>query len=444
MIIRAPHPFIDQPNTYLTSSVAAAATTITVANNAEFTGNDHTVFGKMGQEGAELHKVSSVSGNHTINYVSDAIKFAMDVNTPITYIKYNCVKYYLGDWSARYSTGSIAVTKDSAVVNGTGTNWAAITTAYALLLNGKWYNILSVDSATQVTLADNYTDETTTYNVYAFVGFTVQATVAIAIDQLETLWDDTDALAEDYYRTAYYNSTSTATSNKSSIISAAEPAGFSEFSMRVLEDAVLSELRDKEAKRTTREEIDTYLNDCLRDLINVIVADVQEDYLGTYQTLNLTTNGEEPLFSDFRRMTAIWVSYDGVAYIKASPMRISDDIPNAQYSEGDPYYYLRDNVLGIRPVPTAVITRGAKIWYERRVPSFRYEGDEIPNILRDFKRLFVDYALSKANNAEDDKKRLEYSLTYAQGRKDMVKALKDRDKDQTESIEIVNDYDIYY
>ncbi len=445
MIIKCQHPEIGQPNTYVTASAAASATALTVANNSGIVANDYTVIGKPGQEGTAINKVSTVSGLTTINYVGDALDFAVSANTPVTYIKYNQVRFYLGDWSARYSTGTISISKDSKTLTGSGTTWTGLTTAYSLLLNGKWYDIASVDSATQITLTENYTDEDTEANTYALVSFSVQATVDIAITQEYTQWDDTDALAEDYYRTDYYNSTSTVASSKSSIISAAEQEGFSEFSLRSLEDSTLVELRDKDAKRVDRSELDQHFNDALKELLSVVISDVQEDYLNTYDTIDFQANrGEYPLFDDFRKMTSIWVSYNGSDYEKATAMRIGEDLPDADYDESEPRYYMRDNVIGIRPEPTSAVTAGAKVWYERRMPSLKYEGDEIPYILRDFRRAFVDYALDKVLSADNQSnKATKYFMSFENAKKLIAKTLQDRDLGAVKTIEVTQDYDLY-
>ena len=445
MIIKSALPNISEPSTYLTASVAAAGTSLVVANNAGFVANDYIVIGKSGQEGAELHKISTVSGDTTINIAGDAMNLSASINTPVTYIKYNQVKFYMGDWSTRYYTGTIAISKNSATLTGTGTTWSAITTAYALLLNGKWYDIASVDSATQITLTENYTDEDLESAPYALVLFVVQSgsTVAIAPDQEFTLWDDTDAITEDYYRSEYYSTAGSST--KSSIISAAEEEGFSEYALRSLEDQVLSDLRDTDAKRRSRSEIDRDLNDGIRELINTIVSDVQEDYLNTYDTIDFNANrGEYPLFDDFRKLTTVWISYDGSNYKKATAMNISDDVPDAQYDQSYPIYYLRDNVIGIKPEPTGAVTAGAKIWYERRIPSLKYEGDEIPSILRDWKRAIIDYALEKGLLADDQQKASIYGGSFKSSKKDMINTLKDRDLDAVKSIEIVNNTDLYF
>lgn len=444
MIIKAPHPTISEPQTYLTAASAAAATSLTVANNSGFATNDYVVVGLIGQEGASIDKISGTTGTTTLSFAVDTIDFAHSVNTPVTYMKYNQVKFYLGDWSARYSTGTISITKNSATVTGSGTSWGSITTNYALLLNGKWYDIKSVDSTTQITLTENYTDDTVSSASYALVPFSSQATVSITPDQQYTQWDDTDALAEDYYRTEYYNSTSTLASTRSSIVAASEISGFSDFTLRAIEDEVLGELQDENEERRKRTEIDTDVNNAIRDLLSSVVSDVQEDYLSAYTTIDFVANvSEYSLPTDFRKLSNIWISFNGVDYVKGSPMRIGDDIPNADYSQGAPFYYIRDNVIGIRPAPTAAATAGAKIWYDRRIPSLRYEGDELPYFLRDYKATVVNYALYRAHLSDTDPRARDYKAAYDEGKAMMIRSLSDRDPSSNKRIEIINDYDLW-
>lgn len=444
MIIKAPHPSISEPSTYLTAASAAAATSLTVANNSGFATNDYAVVGLLGQEGTSIDKISGTSGTTTLSFASDTVDFAHAVNTPVTYIKYNQVKFYLGDWSARYTTGTISIAKNSATVTGSGTSWGSITTDYALLLNGKWYDIKSVDSTTQITLTENYTDDTVSSASYALVGFSSQATVSIRPDQQYTQWDDTDALSEDYYRTEYYNSTTTLASSRSSIVAASELSGFSDFSLRAIEDEVLNELQDEDEHRRTRAEIDIDVNNVVRDLLSSVVSDVQEDYLSAYTTIDFVpTVSEYKLPDDFRKLSNIWISFNGVDYVKAIPMRIRDDIPNANYSQGAPFYYIRDNVLGVRPVPNAAVTAGAKVWYDRRIPSLRYEGDELPYFLRDYKEVVVNYALYRAHLSDTDPRSRDYKAAFDEGKAMMIKSLADRDPSSNERVQIINDYDLW-
>ena len=204
-------------------------------------------------------------------------------------------------------------------------------------------------------------------------------------------------------------------------------------------------MRDPEAKRRTRDEIDRDVNNAIRELMNAVISDTSEDYLNTYTTLDFNANRREYFLpSDFRKMTRIDLSYNGTDYFKGCSLSIGEDDPNNTYSESYPYYYLRDNVIGILPTPTGNVTAGAKIWYERRVPSLKNEGDELPYILRDYKNTVIDFALFKALIAESDPRARDYRASFENGRSIMVKSLSDRDYTSNKKVEIINGIDLYY
>ncbi len=78
------------------------------------------------------------------------------------------------------------------------------------------------------------------------------------------------------------------------------------------------------------------------------------------------------------------------------------------------------------------------------MPSFRFDGDEIPNILKDYKRLFIDYALEKACLGDDKStKAVGYRLSYSDGKRLMAESLTNRDLETNKSIEVEDDQDLY-
>lgn len=445
MKIQALHPTIGQPKTRITEDITAGAVAISVANNSGFSNSDYTVIGKAGQENARIHQVSSLSGAAQLNYASDALAFSYTSSTPVSYIKYNQVKFYLGDWSGRYSTGSITVAKDSVTVVGDGTSWGSITTEYALKLNGKWYDIKSVDSITQITLVEPYTDENLTGQSYALVPFTLEETLDIAIDQEYTVWDDSDALTEDYYRTEYYNETNTASSARSSVISAAAVEGSSPFSVQAIQDEVLSELRDPNAERRSRNEITRDINNAVRELLTVVISSIQEDYLGTFGTIDFIAGEDEyTLPDDFRKAVNVQISYDGQRYRKGQMMSVKDENPNVTYSEMSPYYYMRGNVIGVRPTPSTAVSSGVKMFYDRSIPYLEDEGDELPEILKDFKRAVVDYCLMNASMADNDLQVAgAYKIAFSEQKVMMTRGLKHRDTSENRRVRVTKDRDLY-
>ena len=85
----------DQPQTILTASVAAAATTLTVASNAGFTQNDFVLVGKIGENKTEIKRITAAVTAGTSLTVA-ALTYAHDEDTPITKLDYDQVRFYRG------------------------------------------------------------------------------------------------------------------------------------------------------------------------------------------------------------------------------------------------------------------------------------------------------------------------------------------------------------
>lgn len=76
----------------LTADVAAAASSITVNNYTEFADNDYLLIGNWGDPTAEITQINDASVDATIT--TGTLKYAHYVDTPITKIPYNQVKFY--------------------------------------------------------------------------------------------------------------------------------------------------------------------------------------------------------------------------------------------------------------------------------------------------------------------------------------------------------------
>lgn len=79
---------------------------------------------------------------------------------------------------AWYSVGTLSVTNNSAVVTGTGTQFATyIHDGFGIFIEGIGYGIATVDSATQITLAENYVGTTKSnarYSIWPTAGLNFQ------------------------------------------------------------------------------------------------------------------------------------------------------------------------------------------------------------------------------------------------------------------------------
>lgn len=148
MLLEARHPNLKGlEKTNLTAAVSAAGTALTVASNQGFVADAYVVIGPIGFEKSEIRKISTVSGNTTINLVGDALAFDHGKDTIVTSIPFNQVRFY----KASSSGGS----------------------------------------------------------------FSVVQTVSIDADSATTRYDYTSGLSTDYFKFAYYNSTSAVESSLS-------------------------------------------------------------------------------------------------------------------------------------------------------------------------------------------------------------------------------------
>jgi len=90
--LKLEHPQLEgNPNTILTEQANAGATSISVANNSGFSANDFIVIGNPGSEFTEIVRISSLSGNNTIN-LATALKFSHYYSSPVTLIYYDKIE----------------------------------------------------------------------------------------------------------------------------------------------------------------------------------------------------------------------------------------------------------------------------------------------------------------------------------------------------------------
>ena len=390
-----PHPSIEQSEqSFLTASAAAAAVGLTCLNTNGFSDDDYLITGQLGEEKTELRQIASVTNDTTL--VIDALDFDHGRDSPITYLKFNQIRMYMGDWSARYSTGSIAISKSQSsdlsstrsVITGTGTNWATITTSYALFVRGKWYDIYSVDSATQITLNSNYEDEDITGEAYALVEFTLQTTIDIQVDQENTIWDDTDGLEEDYYRSAYYNSTALLSAAYSYPVGGLEEKGYPENSRKALVEEILKQT-DPNLKFVTKDMVGSFINDAQRD-----IRDKKEKWNFQWTETQITIVEDQTSYTlpdDFELPDKLlWEYDDGDTHTKKQIRVVS---PSEYYKQAEDQDVTSttaveiatvvDNKLLIWPPQdlTDVDTDKFHFQYYRKIYDLRSDGDQtiIPN-----------------------------------------------------------------
>jgi len=109
MLLKAELPEIeDQEKAQMKQRAVSSATSLTVYNNEGLDANDYIIVGTPKTDGAEIRKISSVSGANTVNI--DALDNAHEEGTIITKILYNQVKFYRA--TAKDGTYAVITTED--------------------------------------------------------------------------------------------------------------------------------------------------------------------------------------------------------------------------------------------------------------------------------------------------------------------------------------------
>jgi hypothetical protein len=93
-VVRALHPELVEPSTYLTAAVAATGTALTVKSNLGFSNTDPQdllLFEKLGSEAAEIKRVNGAITDGT-SLTSTAVTFAHPIDTPVSKILFDQIE----------------------------------------------------------------------------------------------------------------------------------------------------------------------------------------------------------------------------------------------------------------------------------------------------------------------------------------------------------------
>ena len=145
-VIRISHPELPkEPLTYLTASVAAAGTALTVADNGNFAQNDLILLGNYGDETAEQKKVNAAVSAGTA-VTSTAVTFAHGVGTPVRKILWDRAELSRADTA----TGSKTVISAAITLNYSGPYTEYVNTG----TTGSFYFIRYYDGTTYSEYSD--------------------------------------------------------------------------------------------------------------------------------------------------------------------------------------------------------------------------------------------------------------------------------------------------
>jgi hypothetical protein len=167
---------------YLDESYTTASMTINTTSSLNtFTVNSTVTNEHLKVQAGDVLKIGLPSGNvfYTVASIS-GLTITLSLPLPVLPLAGTTVEQTINEVglftseSAAYSTGTVNVSSGSTIVTGVGTNWNSTNTkagdSIRLSDSRKFYEILSVDSPTSITLVTPYLEATQTSRPYLFNG----------------------------------------------------------------------------------------------------------------------------------------------------------------------------------------------------------------------------------------------------------------------------------
>lgn len=139
-------------------------------------------------------------------------------------------------------------------------------------------------------------------------------------------------------------------------------------------------------------EIDASINRYYQTIVNeAIKSNDSWDFQGERATADLVADQKEYTFpTDLIKVKRVEITYDGTNWYKCRIFDIEtrdgsldDTTVNKDFTTTDPYVDLYDNSMFIYPIPSAAVTGGLKIWYQKEITELSADTDE-PSIQESF------------------------------------------------------------
>lgn len=101
----------NQPKTILTAASAVGATTITVGSNTSFVNTEYLLLGRIGEEKSEIVKINGAVSAGTSLTITASL-YAHDIDTPVTRLDFNQVRFYRGTTNVAADSSALAAAQD--------------------------------------------------------------------------------------------------------------------------------------------------------------------------------------------------------------------------------------------------------------------------------------------------------------------------------------------
>lgn len=263
---------------------------------------------------------------------------------------------------------------------------------------------------------------------------TALGTIPITPDGTVSVYDDTSGASTYAYRTQYYNSVTTETSEESDWITS---TGYSFYSLAKIRQRILSKFFGS-GFITDTTIIDDWINEWMERMTNVAI-DVNKDYsLGTVDVTFGTSGLGTISSSDFKEVRRFWTTYNGTDFSQSTKMDLTGFQPQEIFTTYHPFhYFLGDNVFGVKPENSGGT---ARIAYYKLAPILVNDTDELPISMHGYSKSFVDYGLAQAYFLDEKEKKGQFFLSSAmEGLESFRSEITPRAKSGPQTITFVED-----
>lgn len=190
----------------------------------------------------------------------------------------------------------------------------------------------------------------------------------------------------------------------------------------------------------------TWINDGYSQLVDEVIS-YNPDYFTKTGTINLVAGTREyALPTDCEKIVMVEVYNDGT-WLRYSPLQnigyLNAPTQQDTYSTTEPKYYLIGSSIGLDPTPTESVTNGIKIYYTY-TPTELTSDSSVPAIPARYHHLIKYWAYALYLDRDDEhvsaeRMRQRFDAQLSKMRDNMFGT----QIDETKSVEIVNDLDMF-
>jgi len=270
--------------------------------------------------------------------------------------------------------------------------------------------------------------------------YSVLATMDLAVDQDETIYNDTAGTSSTWYKYRYKNENGTTYSGYYPSI---QGDLWTSSSLGGITEAVLQEVGDIYAKKYSKARIARLANSGVRKL-TVAAYRLHTPIFTTLETKTLTASTQTYSFPDnFLAFHHVEIAYDGSTYYRCTPEDESEGLPSTSYYTSDPRIFRRGSVYGFRPYSSITGSSTANLYYHYYPDAMADDDDEngLPYSAEDAIIPFVIYRLLAG---EDEDRAISYRNEYTDAKTDWLDMVAEGFQDYLPPVmKVRTDLDLY-